>query len=84
MFVLDLKCSTYSVELDLFFSAPHVKADQIVFLHSTRIGFLVLGAYQCTVNNQGTFCDLCFINMDNVDVSLIFVGKMSAFKYLLN
>ena len=39
---------------------------------------------QCTVNKQDTFYDFGFISMDNVDVSLIFVGKMSAFKYLLN
>ena len=36
------------------------------------------------VKKQGAFYDFGFINMDNVDVSLIFVGKMSAFKYLLN
>ena len=39
---------------------------------------------QCTVNKQGIFHDFGFISMDNVDVSLIFVVKMLAFKYFLN
>ena len=41
-------------------------------------------SYHCTVKKQGTFYEFGLISMDNLNVSHIFVGKMSAFKYLLN